>query len=141
MPPDGLAIEAQPVELTPREKKLCKNLTGLYTGLGAMVAGFRALPGQIIMGSADARADELVRWARHDKKIMEALEKFVEGNDTINMILGHGAMLFAILVSVDRIGLGPRSAAILQATGYDQLVKIKMQEKAEAADVSEAVAA
>lgn len=139
--PDGLATEQQPVELTPREKKLVKNLTGLYMGVGGIVAGFRALPGQIIMGSADARADEVVRWARHDKKVMENLEKFCAGNDTFNMILGHGAMLFAILVSVDRIALGPRTAALLEATGYKGLIQVKMQEKAEAADVAEAAAA
>ena len=133
-------MEPEKAALTPREKKLLKNLTGLYTGVGAIVAGLRSLPGQIIMGSAAARAEEVVRFARHHKDVLEALEKLVESNDTFNMIVGHGAMLFAILVSLDRIKVGPRSAAILQATGYDQVVNIKLQE-AGVPDGSEAVAA
>ena len=139
-PPEGLDVEAQPVPLTSREKKLVKNLAGLYTTVGAVIASVRLLPGQIIIGGAPDRAEEVVKWARHHPEWMARLEKVVEGNDGINMAIGHIAMLFAILVSVDRIPVGPRSGALLNAIGYGELVKLKVQQGG-APDGSEAVAA
>jgi hypothetical protein len=50
----------------------------------------------VFMQKAIERSDELIRWARHYPIVYRWLEYFADSSDTVNFIMGHGLMLWAI---------------------------------------------
>lgn len=100
----------------------------------------KPLAGAVVMQESANRAEEVVRVAAHYPKVMEWLEKIVESNDQVNLAIGHGIMLYAVLIAADRLPLGEKSAAVLAQFGYKTLVQVKLQE-AGAYDDSQTAAA
>lgn len=63
---------------------------------------------------------ETVKAARHNTKMWQMLEKVVYGGDSFSFFLGHGMMIFAILVHAKRIKSNERVDAVLAACGYSE---------------------
>lgn len=89
--------------LTPKQEKLRLKYQGMYTGLGGLSFGFSPYTGIVLMQSASARSEELIRWARHNPFLYKWLERFADSSDTVNFIAGHGLMLWAIIANTGRL--------------------------------------
>jgi hypothetical protein len=79
----------------------------MYAGLGALTFGIRPYAGMVLMKSAEARSEELIRMARHNAFLWKWLEYFADSSDTFNFITGHGVMLWAILSQLGRVKGNP----------------------------------
>lgn len=86
----------------------------MYAGIGAATFGFRPYAGMVLMRYSKERSEELIRAARHNPFIYKWLEYFANSSDTLNLILGHGIMLWAILHELGTLKGNP---AIFQMAG------------------------
>lgn len=93
--------------LTPKQERIRKRYEGMYAGLGAGIFAFRPYAGMVLIQSANARSDELIRAARHNPIVWKWLEYFANSSDSFNFIVGHGVMLWAILSEMGRLHGNP----------------------------------
>ena len=116
-----MGAEAMPDKLTPAQSRLADKYAALYATLGVFVSSRDTYDGVLLMKCAQARAEELIRAARHDKRVYGFLEKVANGSDVGTCIIGHTMMLYAILSHHGRIkgndqllaGLGYHEAQVL----------------------------
>jgi hypothetical protein len=78
-------------------------LASLYATIGAMISSFDMYAGLILIKLADDRSEEVVRACRHNKSAWRWLERIVNSSDVGSCIVGHGLMLYAILVHAGRL--------------------------------------
>jgi hypothetical protein len=105
-----------------RVKLLTENIAGAYGTVGVLVASRNSYDGMVLLSGAYARAEEIVNVASHNKRAFELLERLFAQGDVMKLVVGHGAMLYAIMVNHDRI---PANPVLLQQFGYlpEQLLK------------------
>jgi len=110
-PPAGMPTE----KARPRaQQKLIDDLTGWYTGIGALFLVADPTVGMLIMQGANQRATELVDVARHHPKMMKSLQNMVKDSDYMALIMGHGGMIFTIL---QHFGVIPSVEKIAEIVG------------------------
>lgn len=100
--------------LSPKQEKLRKKYEGMYMGLGGLSFGLSPYTGMVLIQSATARSEELIRWARHNPFIYKWLEYFADSSDTVNFIAGHGLMIWALIANTGRLKGNP---ALFQMAG------------------------
>jgi len=88
--------------------------------IGGFLSAIDPYAGLIIIKHSEERSTEIVKAARHNKRFYEALEKFIYGGDAISCIIGHGFMLFAILIHAKRIKSSPQIDLLLHLSGYSE---------------------
>jgi hypothetical protein len=90
-------------------------LAELYALIGTLLAGANMYAGVVIAKNANVRAEEVVRAARHDKTMWKWVERVANGSDMGNLLVGHGLMVWAILIQAGRL---PGDVNKLAALGY-----------------------
>ncbi len=103
-------------DLTPFQLKIAERFAGLYAFAGMITARRDLYDGLLIVKSSDARAEEVIRWARNNKRAWKLLVQLLDVSDFGNMVLGHAMMGYAIL-SHHR---GGGNEVILQKYGYTE---------------------
>lgn len=68
-----------------------------------MSSSFDIYVGLVIIKNAQDRSTEMVRACRHNKIAWKWLEAFVNSSDTASCIMGHGLMIYAIMVHSGRL--------------------------------------
>lgn len=129
VPPAGYA-PAPDEDSRPKQahQALIQDLTGLYFLLGATVAGVKPVAGQIIMEKSGDRATELVNACKRNPKALKWLRRITKSSDLTTCVVGHGAMIYAVMIAADRIPLSPRALPMLHALGYDSVIQAKWAE-------------
>lgn len=113
-----VAKEETPFDtLTPAQQKLAEKYASIYAMMGVFLSARDTYDGMVLIGSAQKRAEELVRAARHDKRVMKVLEKIANSSDIGSALLGHGLMLYAILAHHGRI---KKNDMLLIQLGYHE---------------------
>lgn len=100
-----------------RASMLKENVAGTYASIGILVSSRDSYDGMVILSSAEARATELVAVASHNKRLFELLERVFTQGDTMKMFIGHGIMVYAIMVHHNRL---PGNPVLLQQFGYTE---------------------
>jgi hypothetical protein len=106
-----------PPELTPAQKKLAMQLSGLYATIGIFVTRFDTYDGMLLISESEKRAQEVIMVARHHKGVLAIIERIVTGNDYVSLLMGHGVMLYAILANHGRVQADP---VFLHQYGYSK---------------------
>jgi hypothetical protein len=106
--------------LTPKQEKLRKLLQQRYVTVGGILTAFDPYGGMVVIQKSEERSMEAVKAARHNKRVWEVLEKIVYGGDGFAFFLGHGLMIFALLVHAKRIKSNPQIDAVLAMSGYSE---------------------
>lgn len=104
-------------ELTAGQKKLALKFTEMYATVGLFVSAADAYDGIVLMKQSSNRANELIRAARHDKRMYAFLEKFANGSDLGGFILGHILMFYAIMAHHGRV---TANQLLLAQLGYHE---------------------
>jgi len=94
---------------------LAENIASIYGTMGVFLAGRNQYDGMVLISGAHDRATEVVNVAAHNKRNFELLERIFAQGDFMKMVVGHGAMIYAILANHDRI---PKNPILLQQLGY-----------------------
>lgn len=119
----GISSQSEPEDLdqlTPKQEKLRKLLQQRYVTIGGILTAFDPYGGMVIIQKSEERSMETVKAARHNKKLWDALEKIVQGGDGFAFFIGHGLMIFALLVHAKRIKSTPQIDAVLAMSGYSE---------------------
>lgn len=66
-----------------------------------------AYDGIVIMETAQQRAEEVIRWARNNKRVWRFLVRMLNATDLGNMILGHSWLLIAVVLHHRGMGNHP----------------------------------
>jgi hypothetical protein len=122
---EELADELAPDKLTTLQLRVAKRLTGLYGTIGVFTAGADAYDGVLLIKCAEARAEEIVRAARHNKAVWNVLVKVVEGGDLGSMLIGHTLMFYAILA---HHGRAKKNELLLSQLGYSEEIILQQPE-------------
>jgi hypothetical protein len=92
-----------PLALSPAHEKKAQQLAQTYAQLGVLIMGVNPIAGKIIFVEAETRARELLRVARHHKRMMYIIDRMIEGNDYMACALGHLGMLASIFALSGRL--------------------------------------
>jgi hypothetical protein len=94
-------------ELTPFQQQIAARLAGLYMLAGSIRLTFNAYDGILIMETAEKRAEEVIRYARTNKKLWHLLVRLLNATDLGNMIVGHSLIIMAIVLQHRGMGEHP----------------------------------
>jgi hypothetical protein len=92
-----------PLALSPAHEKKAQQLAQTFAQLGVLIMGVNPIAGKIIFVEAETRARELLRVARHHKRMMLIIDRMIEGNDYMACALGHLGMLASIFALSGRL--------------------------------------
>ena len=125
IPPEGYRpAEVEKAARQPHQA-LVNDLTGLYFALGALLAGANPVAGTIVMEKSADRARELVNACKRNPAALKFLKGLTKSSDLASAVIGHGTMVYAILIAVGRIPLSERSLPLLHAMGYDVVIQAR----------------
>ena len=82
----------------------------------------------LIVQSSQDRAEEVVRWARNNKRVWKMLVRMLNASDLGNMIIGHGWMVYAI--AMHHRGQGESQILHLKGMSESQVLAPFMQAQA-----------
>lgn len=110
--------------LAARAQKLYPKVVNFYASVGFLCTRWDTYDGCLLILGAEDRAKELLSVAQHHKRMLDMIERIVEGNDYVTLATGHGLVLYAMLVHHERIKgdipflmkLGYHESQILDAT-------------------------
>jgi hypothetical protein len=89
----------------------------MYATAGFFISSRDMYDGMLVMKTSKQRAEELIRAARHDKRVMKWLERIANGSDVGSAIFGHVMMFYAIMAHHNRIAGNP---VLLAHLGYHE---------------------
>jgi hypothetical protein len=84
-------------DLTPFQRTIAERLSGIYLFVGTLVMPRDVYDGMVIVQSSEARAEEVVRWARNNKRVWKFLVNLLNMSDFGTMLIGHAWMGYAML--------------------------------------------